>query len=203
MRMRSDLFQRIARRLDPVEAAGPPPPPAADGRRPAAVVIPLFEKDGVLHVLYTERSADVPTHKGQISFPGGRHDKRDGDLLTTALREMNEEIGVPPDRVDVLGYLGEQFTASSHVGIAAFVAVIPYPFPFTPDAREVAKILEVPVTQLRDPALQRVEMFEWQGATLPMRYYDIHTTPLWGATARLTEYLLERIAPLLDPAAGP
>lgn len=199
MHAETDLFQQIAARLDPPGNAGAVRPPVAAGNRQAAVLIPLFEKDGELHILYTERTLTVPTHKGQLSFPGGRHHPADPDLLATALRETEEETGIAPDDVAVLGYLGEMHTATSHAGIAAFVGVFPHPYAYQPDPTEVAEILEVPLEMLRDTSLQRVEMFEWQGATLPMRYYDIHSTPLWGATARLTEALLERIAPLLGP----
>ena len=196
------FYDAVAGRLSPAEAVAAPSPPDEEGRRAAAVLIPLFLKADALHLLYFERTNDVPTHKGQICFPGGRHDPGDPTLLHTALRETHEEIGVPADQVRVLGYLGHHYTASSTFGITAFVGVIPYPFPFVPDKFEVAEILEVPVHRLQDPALQRTEPMQWQGVTFPMRFYDIHTTPLWGATARLTEMLLETIQPLLDDLNG-
>lgn len=197
------FYEAVAHRLKPVHKAGPPAAPGPDGLRAAAVLAPLCRKDGELHLLYFLRTDDVPTHRGQICFPGGRYAPEDDTLLDTALRETEEEIGVPREQVRVLGYLGHQTTVSRPTGIRAFVGVIPYPFNFIPDPREVAEILVVPVDRLRDPRLQEIRDWEWEGRRVPMRYYHIHSTPLWGATAFLTELLLARLGPLLGPPPGP
>lgn len=196
------FYKAVADRLEPVEAAGAAPPPGPDGQRAAAVLAPLCVKDGEWHLLYFLRTELVPTHRGQICFPGGRYETEDASLLDTALRETEEEIGVPRDQVQVLGYLGHQRTVSRRNAIRAFVGVIPYPFPFRPDPFEVAEIIVVPIAQLRDPSLQETRLWEWEGGQVPMRYYHIHSTPLWGATAHLTELLLERLGPLLGPPPG-
>ncbi len=192
------FYDAVANRLKPPHAAGKPPPPDPDGQRAAAVLAPLCYKDGELHLLFFLRTDTVPTHQGQICFPGGRHTAEDETLLDTALRETEEEIGVPRSQVRVLGYLGQQRTRSRRTPIRAFVGAIPYPFDFVPDPHEVEEILVIPVAQLRDPALQEVRYWEGAGGRVPMRYYHIHSTPLWGATAFLMELLLARIAPLLD-----
>ena len=192
------FYDAVADRLIPAQSAGPPPPPAADGQRAAAVLAPLCMKDGELHLLYFLRTDQVPTHKGQLCFPGGRYAEADATLLDTALRETEEEIGVPVADVRVLGYLGQQTTVTRRHAIQAFVGVIPYPFDFRPDPHEVAEIVIVPVQQLLDPDLCEVRQWEWEGRRVPMRYYHIHSTPLWGATAFLTELLLSKLGTLTE-----
>src|SRR5258706_12151143 len=111
--------------------AAPRPRPAPQDGVAAAVLVPMFERDGAFHLLYTTRSAALPQHPGQVAFPGGRHAPvRDGSLLVTALRETEEEIGVRPADVDVLGALDAIHTFSSNFLITPFVGRIPHPYEF-------------------------------------------------------------------------
>src|SRR6185369_3042374 len=110
----------------------------------SAVLVPLFARDGALHLLYTKRSEALLHHRGQVSFPGGRHvADADPSLLATALRETEEEIGVAPAHVDVLGPLAPIHTFSSNFLISPFVGVIPHPYEFQPNPHEVSEIFSV------------------------------------------------------------
>ena len=116
------------------------------------MLVPLFERDGELHLLYTTRSAALAQHAGQVAFPGGRHADGDADLLATALRETEEEIGVRAADVDVLGALDPIHTFSSNFLITPFVGRIPHPYAFRPDPREVHDVFSMPLAVLDDPA---------------------------------------------------
>ena len=157
----------------------------------AAVLLPLYETAGDIHVLFTVRSDLVEHHKGQISFPGGAHDATDPDLQHTALRETFEEIGVSMDHVDVLGQLDEMITISNFL-VRPFVGRItqPGPYPFAHSEIEVAEILEVPLRHLQDRANVRTEEREYQGRQVTMYSYRFGDHVIWGATARiLTQFL--------------
>ncbi|MEX2247700.1 MAG: CoA pyrophosphatase [Dehalococcoidia bacterium] len=157
----------------------------------AAVLLPLYEKDGEPHVLFTRRSELVEHHKGQISFPGGAADASDRDLTHTAVRETWEEIGVALDHVDVIGQLDEMVTISNFL-VRPFVGVLtePAPYPFVHSEIEVAEILEVPLAHLRDPSNLETEARMWQGVERLMYSYRWREHVIWGATARiLTQFL--------------
>src|SRR5579864_570638 len=104
----------------------------------AAVLVPLHIKRGVIHAVFTERHHDLPRHAGEISFPGGRRDPEDADLLTTALREAHEEVGLPPDAVEVIGALEPTPTVVSGYAIYPFIGMVPSNFRWTPSETEVA-----------------------------------------------------------------
>ena len=122
---------------------------ADDGLRPAAVLILLYDKSGEPHVLLNKRSQLVEHHKGEISFPGGGRDPEDADFLATALRETHEEMGVEPGDVSVIGELDDVVTRTDFC-VRVYVGTIPYPYPFKPLPREVAEVLEVPMSSLMD-----------------------------------------------------
>jgi 8-oxo-dGTP pyrophosphatase MutT (NUDIX family) len=173
--------------------AEPRPQPASDRSAvAAAVLVPIFERDGALHLLYTTRSTAHPQHAGQVSFPGGRHAAdRDASLLATALRETEEEIGVRADHVDVLGALDPIFTFSSNFLITPFVGWIPHPYELRPDPREVADVFALSLDVLDDPVTTVVETWAFDGRSMPVTSYrhDGHT--IWGATQRITASLLD------------
>ena len=158
----------------------------------AAVLVPLLLKEGEWHVLVTQRTQTVEHHKGQISFPGGACDPDDADLLATALRETFEEVGVPPEAVEVLGTLDDIQTITSFV-VTPFVGVIPHPFAYRLNRREVAAVVEVPLSFLRDPAHLRMEQWEVEGRVLDMPFWDYGPYTIWGATARVLKGFLDLV----------
>ncbi|MGH8013085.1 MAG: NUDIX hydrolase [Candidatus Binataceae bacterium] len=155
-----DLFRDSLRaELAPAETIGAPK--GSTERRSAAVLVPLFHRDHKPHVLYTRRSDRLVSHRGQVAFPGGRFDHRyDRDLLAAALREAQEEVGIEPDTVEVLGSFPGLRTRSTDIMVTPFVGVIPDLCTWTPDPREVADIFDVPLTALRDPHYRGV--YRWQ-----------------------------------------
>jgi 8-oxo-dGTP pyrophosphatase MutT (NUDIX family) len=158
----------------------------------AAVLLPLYEHAGELHVLFTRRSELVEHHKGQISFPGGAYDDGDRDLRTTALRETWEEIGVDARHIDVLGRLDEMITISNFL-VRPFVGHITVagPYPFSHSEIEVAEILEVPLSHLLDDANVVAEERTFQGRHGLAYSYNWRHHVIWGATARILHEFLE------------
>jgi 8-oxo-dGTP pyrophosphatase MutT (NUDIX family) len=172
------MRETIVRRL----RAGAAPPAPSNGLTPAAVLVPIVERDGGMTVLFTRRADDLASHAGQIAFPGGRCDPGDRDAAATALRETAEEIGLPRDRVEVAGRLPvyETGTGFSITPVVGFVAP---PFELAPDPREVAEVFEVPLAFLLDPANHRRDSIVWRGA---LHWYDAVPYDgryIWGATA--------------------
>jgi 8-oxo-dGTP pyrophosphatase MutT (NUDIX family) len=179
-----------------------PPPPRetlANNSNAAAVLVPMFEHRGELHIIYIRRSDHVASHRGQVAFPGGRVDPADATLLDAALREAHEEVGIHPATVDVIGNLATMQTTTSGIIVAPFVGVIPPDAPLKPQLSEVAEIFDVPLTALRDPNFRGD--YEWTSegpasrtAKFPAILYGGQT--IWGLTLRITLNLLE----LLDPS---
>jgi 8-oxo-dGTP pyrophosphatase MutT (NUDIX family) len=160
----------------------------------AAVLLPLYEKDEDIHVLFTRRSELVEHHKGQISFPGGAYDTTDPDLRFTAVRETWEEIGVSADHVEVIGQLDEMITISNFL-VRPFVGQItrPGPYPFAHSEIEVAEILEVPLDHLRDGANVVAELRTYQGREAIAYSYRWKDHLIWGATARILKQFLDLV----------
>jgi 8-oxo-dGTP pyrophosphatase MutT (NUDIX family) len=156
------------------------------------VLIPLLYKSGEWHVLVTQRTEQVEHHKGQISFPGGACDVGDAGLRATALRETFEEIGVPPESVEILGQL-DDFPTISHFIVTPFVGVIPHPFGYRLNPREVEAVAEVPLSFLRDPTHLRIEQREHEGRFHDVLFWDYESYVIWGATARILKTLLDLI----------
>jgi len=160
------------------------------GMTRAAVLIPLFKKNGEYHILFTRRTDKVEHHKGQISFPGGRKDEADKDLLATALREAEEEMGIRREDVQVLGELDDICTVT-HFCVSPFVGVIPYPYPFRVSPREIEEVIEVPLAVLFEKSNLRKEFRELQGKRWPVYYYQYDRHTIWGATASILKQLLD------------
>ncbi len=156
----------------------------------AAVLIPLFKKNGEYHILFTRRTDQVEHHKGQISFPGGRKDAADGDLLATALREAEEEMGIRREDVQVLGELDDICTVT-HFCVSPFVGVIPYPYSFKVSPREIEEVIEVPLAVLFEKNNLRKEFRELQGKRWPVYFYRYDHHTIWGATASILKQLLD------------
>jgi 8-oxo-dGTP pyrophosphatase MutT (NUDIX family) len=171
----------------------PRPEPTVQSGIAAAVLVPIFERDRDLHLLYTTRSAALPTHAGQVSFPGGRQTASDGSLLATALRETSEEIGLAASDVDVLGRLDPIHTFSSNFLITPYVGRIPYPHALRLDAREVEDAFAIPLAVLLDPTTTVAETWTMQGRTIPVTAYRHDGRTIWGATQRITASLIDLV----------
>jgi len=173
--------------LDPAEAA------ALDvhGRTDAAVLVPLYLHDGALHAVFTKRRDDMRRHAGEISFPGGRQDDDDAGLQATALREAEEEIGLPPDAVEIVGALTPTPTIATNYAVYPFVGLIEPGFAWKPSAREVAVVLEFTLVALRAGYGKR--RLVRRGVPFRTDVYVVGEHLIWGATARMLGDLLERL----------
>ena len=163
--------------------------------REAAVLVPLFLRRGVPFALFTKRPATLRTHAGQISFPGGSRDGSDATPLHTALRETEEELGLPKAEVTVLGLLHEIPTITEF-RIAPFVGVIPDGYPLRPNPEEIDRVIEVPIPHLMDRSSQRVERLDVRGQLRDVYFFDYGEDVIWGATARILKDLLEVLSEL-------
>ncbi|MCL0041265.1 CoA pyrophosphatase [Dehalococcoidia bacterium] len=159
----------------------------------SAVLVPVYEKAGEYYILFTRRTERVEYHKGQISFPGGRKDEGDSDLLATALREGFEEIGLRSEAVEILGELDDESTISTKFVVSPFVAFIPYPYDFAINREEVENLLEVPLAVLRDKANFREEVITDGGRTFMAYSYRYDNQVIWGATARILKRFLDLV----------
>jgi len=151
---------------------------------PAAVLIPLYLKDDELHVLLTVRTDQVEAHKGQISFPGGMKEPDDSDMLTTALRETEEEVAVAPADVEILGQLDQLISVTDFI-ITPFVGMIPHPYEFRISEQEIAQLLEVPLSFFLDERNCRTELKPFRGREITVYYFDYQGHTIWGVTARI------------------
>ena len=161
---------------------------------PAAVLL-LITGRADPHVLFVKRTEEVAHHKGQISFPGGIVETRDGSRLETALRECQEEIGLVPELVEILGTLDDTETRATRFVITPFVGMVTVPTAWRPDGREIRQVLEVPLAGLLDPAGFRVELWERGGELTPVYFYDYRGEVIWGATARILKQFLDLVFP--------
>lgn len=132
-------------------------------------------------------------HRGQISFPGGKPHKADSSLLETALRESWEEIGLEPKDVEIVGELDETPTKTSGFLISPFVALVPYPYKFTKNPREIAEILYIPLSALMDKSNFKQEYLVDDGEPVTAYFYDYHGRVIWGATASIIKQLLDSL----------
>jgi len=160
--------------------------------RPAAVLVPLYQADGVWHALFTRRTETVESHRGQVSFPGGQLEPGDPSPTEAALRETEEEIGLRSTDVEILGQLSPLHTVTQFL-ISPVVGLFRWPYPLRLNQREVANAFGVPLHWLADPA--NLEVRERQslaaGPSLPVYYFKPYRGEvIWGATARITLNLL-------------
>ena len=179
----ADVQARLARRRD-LE------PVAPGALRRAAVLVPLFVRDGKLWILFTRRTETVEHHRGQISFPGGGEEPGDANLAETALRESEEEIGLARSDAILLGKLSPIATITDFY-VEPFVAAIPQPYIFRPQETEIAELIEVPVAALLDPRI--LEKKHLPGRQEPVLFYHHGPNVIWGATARMLAELLDAV----------
>ncbi|HJR25205.1 MAG TPA: CoA pyrophosphatase, partial [Acidimicrobiales bacterium] len=160
--------------------------------RASAVLAPLYEVDGELHVVLTRRTWDLRSHQGEVSFPGGRQDDGDVDLWATALRETREEIALDTAGIESLGELDHLATITSRSFIVPFVGALPGGRPETvPSPAEVSAVLHVPVAELLDPAIYREERWTFPWAEdRPIFFFELVGDTVWGATGAMLRQLL-------------
>jgi 8-oxo-dGTP pyrophosphatase MutT (NUDIX family) len=165
----------------------------AHGTTEAAVLVPLLGPGADPEIVFTERRHDLRRHAGEISFPGGRREGPDEELLATALREAHEEIGLEPDDVELLGALPPIGTFVTNYKVHPFVGLIPEASRLDPNPSEVAKVLRFRPSALR----QAFAMRRLMRMGLPIRTptYEVGDHMIWGATARILGELLKRFAP--------
>lgn len=161
--------------------------------RSAAVMIPMLIHAGEWHLLLTHRSENLIEHRGQVAFPGGAFEAGDKNLLNTALREMNEEIGVNPADVKILGYLGDMPIITGYL-VRLFVGHIPWPYDLRISENEVQSAFIVPLRWLFDPNHRKIQFRSYAGREFPVIFFnDYQGHQLWGASAEMTLALLSAI----------
>jgi 8-oxo-dGTP pyrophosphatase MutT (NUDIX family) len=165
------------------------------GRQDAGVLVPLYLQDGELHAVFTKRREDLRRHPGEISFPGGRYEEGESDLVATALREAEEEIGLSRQAVEVVGALQPTPTIATGYAIYPFVGLIEPGMSWTLSAREVAQVLELSLRELRDG--YRRQRLVRRGLPIRTDTYVAGDNLIWGATARILSDLFDRTGTLL------
>jgi len=168
---------------------------ALPGFRESAVLVPIVVEDGAPErLLFTVRHADLSTHAGQISFPGGKRDPEDADAAATAIREAAEELGIAPADVDVLGLLGDVPTPTGFV-ITPVVARVQGPLRLAPNVDEVAAVFVCELAELAHPSrYANGGIRSFLGVSYAMHEYQWEQHRIWGATARIVHELLQVLA---------
>lgn len=158
--------------------------PAGRTLRPAGVLAPVIETENGLNLLLTKRSAALKHHPGQIAFPGGKQDEGDTDVIAAALREAHEEIGLPPQNVEVLGTLPVHETVTSFV-VTPVIGFVHSAFTIRPEPGEVDEVFAVPLDHVLDPDNYLIQSRRWRGQM--RHYFVVPFGPyyIWGATARM------------------
>ena len=156
----------------------------------AAVLVPIVRHDEVPHLLLTKRAESLPKHPGQMSFPGGRREPFDRDHRETAIREANEEIGVRPDHIELVGRLDDIITTTNFV-VTPVVAEVPNR-QYDPNDREVAEVTIIPIDSFLDPSSYEHEFREGSnGDSYRVHYFHVEPHVVWGATARIVVQFLD------------
>ena len=192
-------LDELRRRLDrpgvcAVEIPGDLEKPAeSPALTPASVLVPIIAREAEFTVLFTRRTAHLRAHSGQISFPGGRSEPGDASPEATALRETTEEIGLMPERVDVLARLPEYHTGTGY-RVTPVVGVIRPPIELRPDRNEVDEVFEVPLSFLLDPAHHLRHSRVLRGETRWFYAIPFGEYYIWGATAGMIVNLYRRLA---------
>ena len=187
-------IEAVRRRLSELRGSTPEEAVAAalaSGARLAAVLVPLFEEGGEARVILTKRPQTMPSHRGEIAFPGGGYDPSlDAGLMETALREAREEIGLDPDTVEIVAELDTIGTVGSGFVISPFVGVLAARPHLDPHPTEVVKVFDVGLSELMHDDTFREERWDMWVDDVPVHFYELPGETVWGATARiLTAFL--------------
>ncbi len=172
--------------------------PAGDLAANSAVLVPLFATGSDAGVVLIHRSKDGGPHSGQMGFPGGMAEEGDnGDLQRTALRELEEELGIRPEDVEIIGELDQRSTIVSGLVVKPFVGIIPWPYTLSPDPVEVQSIHASTIRTMHREVMEGDNPFN-----LPPPVYPVDGRPVWGLTARIIGELLVRLATVLAQEPG-
>jgi 8-oxo-dGTP pyrophosphatase MutT (NUDIX family) len=185
-----DYLESLQRKLRPVESVRHPAP---GDKKVAAVLVPLMCRDGAIEILYTRRSDRLTSHPGQVSFPGGRFDRGDPDLLAAALRETHEEVGIEPHQVRVLGTFPGQRTRATNIAVTPFVGAIEGDPELRPDPKEVAEIFSIPLRALSDLRYRGSHRSKRDGSNRDFPAIVYGGQVIWGLTYNLTLTFLRLI----------
>jgi 8-oxo-dGTP pyrophosphatase MutT (NUDIX family) len=191
----TEVIMALRHRLEPIEHAsllrytlGSHYPSA----RNASVLVGLFDQNNETHVAFIRRASTLRAHSGEIAFPGGAADVSDVSPIVTALREAQEEIGLDPSRVEVLGIMPPVFTVVSNFLITPVVAYLPEgPGKLQLQMSEVAEIILLPLQGLANPAIYHTEQWMQDNVPHTVYFFDYASYRIWGATARMLNTLLE------------
>ena len=156
---------------------------------PSSVIVLIYSKNNTYNILLNKRTYSVKDHKGEISFPGGRQNKNDNSLLTTALREFEEEMGVPQTKIDIIGRLSNVITSTNY-SITPYLATTSSHLDFSPNPKEVALLIEIPINELKKPENLRSEIHVSNNTFQKYICYSYEGNYIWGATARILTELL-------------
>ena len=162
------------------------------GMRAAAVLVPLFEEDDETRLILTKRADTMPSHRGDIAFPGGRrHPDVDDSLLDAALREAEEEVGLPRRAVEVVAELDTLSTVTTRFLIAPFVGLLAGRPDLMPDPREVVSVFDVALAELMADSVHREEHWGMGALTREVHFFELEDETIWGATAKILACFLE------------
>jgi 8-oxo-dGTP pyrophosphatase MutT (NUDIX family) len=170
--------------------------------RRSAVLILFYPYRGQIYVPLILRPAYEGVHGGQMAFPGGRYERTDENLIRTALREAQEEIGIRLTDVRVIGQLTELFIPPSNFWVQPVVGVMPHKPDFYPDPREVDSVFEVSLTELTDASIVGTQQLEVRGHVVDAPFYHLQERRVWGATAMMIAELLVVLSEALPTAAS-
>jgi 8-oxo-dGTP pyrophosphatase MutT (NUDIX family) len=183
----------VRRRLADLPAARPPPDLEFE-RRSSAVLVPLFEEDGEARLILTKRPETMPSHQGEIAFPGGKLEPElDHSLRDTALREASEEIGLDPGSVEIVAELDGIGTFASRFVIAPFVGFLTSRPTLRPDPREVVRVFDVALGELLAPGVHHAERWQPAPGDIEVHFFDLADETVWGATARILYGFLQHL----------
>ena len=178
----AELRRRLATRSPPEFAVYGDDGAGRLGTTAAAVLIPVIAHAPEPTVLFTQRTQHLKSHSGQVSFPGGRAEPGDASAEFTALREAQEEIGLPPEQVEILGRLPDYHTRTGF-RVTPVIGLVQPPLELAPDPREVESVFEVPLSFLLDPANRQRRTREFQGTNVGFYVFQYQDHVIWGATA--------------------
>ena len=193
----SEVIRALRKRLEPIEYADAPGDSLESNlpdARKASVLLGLFDQNNETYLAFIRRASTLRAHSGEIAFPGGATEVTDASAIGTALREAQEEIGLDPSRVEVLGVMPPVFTVVSNFLITPVVGYLPEGTGILRlQMSEVAEIILLPLQGLADPAIYHTEQWVRDGVRHTVYFYDYGSYRIWGATARMLNTLLEML----------